>query len=590
MTDCKRDKPDGEKPGSAPNDAPRDSEAALSVLDAAMAAAGTVAYVWRRDDDRIEWRGSKALDDIELPAAGSILRDMVHPQDRPILALMHANREPRNHPLDSRAGDDNYRLTYRMRSRSGDYRWLEDSGRLVDRDSAAGILRFSPAHHNPTAGTGRGDKSYLCAALDSHLRQGGQAPGYYLQIGVDRLSRVNHAFGHRVGESVLRTVGHCLERVVGDIGVVGHAEGDQFGALLPSLDENAATGLTERLLREVAEIPIAVDDARLTVTISAGLVELAGIDAGQQAITAAHAALIQAKNEGRNRIAAHRPATVAHGRRDLEMMNKVHDAIAAGRLRLFYQPIVDAVTGQIRYHECLTRIVEEDGAVIEAGKFMPLVEDMGLVRTIDRMALELAVDEITRDPDARLAINVSGYTVGDTAWIDLAHGLLGARPDLAARLVVEITETRTLGSLERASAFAAALGDLGCKISLDDFGAGNTSFSQLKSMPIDILKIDRRFAYREGDGPETQLFVRALVALAESLGMETVAEGIETDAAARVAGGEGVTHMQGFLFGRPAPTRPTIDRARSRWDARGMPAMHRDLDRLAVGVRGRRGP
>lgn len=403
------------------------------------------------------------------------------------------------------------------------------------------------------------DKGYLCATLDAHLQQGGQARGSYLQIGVDRLSRINLAFGHTVGGKVLAMVGDCLHRIVGDAGIAGHVGGDQFGVLLPSLDEDETVRLAARLLKEVAETTITTEGARLKATISAGLTELNGLTAGQQAMTIAHAALMRAKNEGRNRIAIHRPPAVTHGRHDLEMMNKVHDAVAAGRVRLFYQPIVDATTGKTRFHECLTRIVEADGTIIEAHQFMPLVEDMGLVRTIDRMALKIAVEELRRDPQARLAVNVSGYTVGDTSWSELAHRLLHARPDLARRLVVEITETRTLGSLERAGAFAAAIGELGCKVALDDFGAGNTSFSQLKSMPIDILKIDRRFAYREGAGSQTQHFLRALVALAESLGMETIAEGIETDAAARIACEEGVTHLQGFLFGRPSAERDNSD-------------------------------
>lgn len=542
---------------------------------AAIAAAGAAAYVWRRDKDRIDWLGRLALGengDVALPPTGAALIDMVHPRDRAIIRAR----------LDGGETAAAYRVTYRVRDGNGAYHWIDDSGRLDGHDGAAGIMQLVPAHDAPgctATGTPRRDKRYLCAAIDAHLQRGEQAQGCYLHIGVDRLSRINHAFGHAVGNKVLAMFGDCLDRVVGDAGITGHAGGDQFGALLPSLDEGATMRLAERLLKEVSESTVAIDAARLTVTVSAGLTELGGLAAGQQAMTIAHAALMQAKNEGRNRIAIHRPSTVAHGRGDLEMMNKVHDAIASGRVRLFYQPIVDAVSGQVKYHECLTRIVETDGSIVEAGRFMPLVEDMGLVRTIDRMALEIAVDELRRDPHARLAVNVSGYTVGDTAWIDLAHGLLSARADLAHRLVVEITETRTLGSLERAGAFAAALGDLGCKIALDDFGAGNTSFAQLKSMPIDILKIDRRFAYRDGDGPETQLFVRALVALAESLGMETVAEGIETDAAARIAREEGVTHMQGFLFGRPSATRHADERAPSRRKPHGPRGEGMDAER-----------
>jgi len=175
------------------------------------------------------------------------------------------------------------------------------------------------------------------------------------------------------------------------------------------------------------------------------------------------------------------------------------------------QPIVAAGTREVDHYECLLRLRREDGSLMAAGAFIPVVERTSLMRAIDRRALELAIAELHAVPEIKLAINISGLTAVDRGWLRLLSSLLRGKPELAQRLIVEITETVALQDIEETAHFVNAVRDLGCRVALDDFGAGYTSFRYLKVLSISCVKIDGSFVRGLTDNIDNQLFIRTLL-------------------------------------------------------------------------------
>jgi EAL domain-containing protein (putative c-di-GMP-specific phosphodiesterase class I) len=272
----------------------------------------------------------------------------------------------------------------------------------------------------------------------------------------------------------------------------------------------------------------------------------------------AETALKQAKRDGRDRFVVYQVSqqqSEMH-RRNLAVGNKVKSALRDRRLQFAFQPVVRAGNQQAVFHECLLRMRDENGEIIPAGVFVPIIEQLGLVRLIDRYVLDLAVQALTDHPTLTLAINISGLTSSDQSWLRTLSALVKNKPDVARRLIIELTETSALTDIEESARFLAAIRELGCRVAVDDFGAGFTSFRHLKSLTLDIVKIDGSFVRNLSDNVDNQLFIRNLLGLAEVYGMETVAECVETQEDARFLTGEGVKYLQGYYFGRPSMETP----------------------------------
>jgi EAL domain-containing protein (putative c-di-GMP-specific phosphodiesterase class I) len=233
-------------------------------------------------------------------------------------------------------------------------------------------------------------------------------------------------------------------------------------------------------------------------------------------------------------------------------------ALCDGRLPLAYQPVVHAVSGEVAYFECLLRMRDESGELVAGSEFIPAIEQLGGIEPIDRYVLAQAVGQLCRHPELRLGINVSGLTVLDPEWLRAATRLLRDTPDLARRLVVEITETVALNDLAGSARFIGALREAGCRVALDDFGAGHTSLRHLSTLPFDIVKLDGSFVRSLAGSPDNCVFLRHLLAFAEGLGSRTVAEAVESAEEARLLRAEGVGYLQGHHFGPPVIDPPWL--------------------------------
>ena len=272
----------------------------------------------------------------------------------------------------------------------------------------------------------------------------------------------------------------------------------------------------------------------------------------------AEEALSNAKSQGRDRFALYRSSANrrAARRKSLATGDAVLRALKDDRIKLAVQPIIDAESGETRLYECLMRMLDEDGTVVPAGIFIPVVEQLGLIRRLDVHTLELALCELAEVPDVNLAVNVSGMTATDPSTLDHLLSLVHVHAGVADRLIIEITETVAMMDYEEVARFSAKLRDLGCRIALDDFGAGYTSFRHLKSLDVDLVKIDGQFVKDLPVNSENQLFVQTLLDLANGFGAEVVGECVENEGEAEALRQRGVQFLQGYHFGAPTLERP----------------------------------
>src|SRR5580692_11135743 len=207
--------------------------------------------------------------------------------------------------------------------------------------------------------------------------------------------------------------------------------------------------------------------------------------------------------------------------RSAAICTAVQTALRQNRLLFAFQPVVCAATGETDYFECLLRMRDLGGTIIAGGEFITPIEQLGLIGFIDDYVLELTVRELARHPGVRLGLNISGLTACIGPWLQSLISALQYRPDVARRLVVEITETAALSDLEESARFVDALRHAGCRVALDDFGAGHTSLRHLQSLAVDTVKIDGSFVRNLGDSSENRIFLRHLVGLTKGFGLST---------------------------------------------------------------------
>ena len=538
----------------------------LARLRAALAAAGDIVYDWDLVTDEISW-----LDGTPPPlilfgdqTEGNAQRfhDRIHPEDL----------KPR---LDALAalGDTQgvFECEFRLRDSDGEHHWYHDRGtaeldangrplcirgsiRRISRQQVASERVQYLASYDEL--TGHFNKNRLRESLEHTLYFSDRykVVGAFLVVGIDNINVVNQAFGYEVADAVIVSIGHRLDQCLRSCDSIGRIGGDCFGVVLSNCPAGEVSVAAEKILETARNTEIETPAGPIHVTVSVGAVVFPDVaKTATDAMTKADIALQNAKRSGRNNWSLYR---YTQEQRDIHQKNmviaeQVKCALRDDRLKLSYQPIVDCETHEPVLHECLLRMIQPDGEVVPAGLFMPVVEELGLIRQIDRRVLELSVNVMLEHPEARLAINVSGLTSTDQSWLRHVVGLLRGQPTVAERLVVEITETASLEDVEECARFVSTLRDLGCRVALDDFGAGYTSFRHLKILAVDMVKIDGSFIRDLPENPANMIFIRSLLDLARNFGLDTVAECVETMDQAKMLRAEGVGFLQGWAFGKP---------------------------------------
>lgn len=540
-------------------------------IESALISAGDVAYFWDVATDRLNWAGNLADVVTDIPtdtlSSGHALNDRIHPEDLPrrLKALS-----------DHFALGKEYDCEYRLRTGHGQVVWVHDRGLAQMGGTGvpktmAGTLRIITQRKQTEARleraanyddlTGHFNKSRLRQELEqamSFARRFSVA-GAFLVIGVDKLALINSAYGYEVGDAVLVTVGQRLDRFLRASDVVGRLSGDRFGIVLTQCPEDMVGTAMDRIIEVMREKPIEIDGQSIPVTVSVGCVMFPSITStAYDVIARAETALNAAKLAGRSCWQVHRPSeqqSIQH-RRHMVVAAQVQRAVREDRLIFTYQPIVKAATYEVTKYECLLRLKDEQGKIMSAAEFIPVVEELGMTRFMDRHVLDMAIAELRANPELSLAMNISGLTATDQAWLRALNSAVKATPEVAPRLVVEITETAALHDIEETARFVNAVRDLGCQVAIDDFGAGFTSFRHLKALTVDMVKIDGSFVRDLASNVDNQLFIRNLMGLAESFGLRTCAEFVENAEDAAFLVKAGVDCLQGYYFGRPDFDRP----------------------------------
>ena len=428
----------------------------------------------------------------------------------------------------------------------------EKAARLASYDSLTGLANRLQMSQSL--------EKILAAPMDMHRACA------VLLLDLDRFKRVNDTRGHPVGDALLRQVASRLERAVGTAGLVGRLGGDEFQVLVPGgVKRGLAADLAQDIIHSLSQ-PYSIDGHGIVIGASIGIA-LAPEDGStsEALVRNADLALYAAKDAGRGRCHFYAPDLHAEAEARAELEKDLRHAIAHGDLELFYQPVVSTGSEQITGFEALLRWKHPQRGWISPEAFVSVAEDSGLIAQIGEWALRTACRDLARWPEeVRCAVNVSPLQFANRelpAVITNAIAQAGIDP---SRLELEITESVFLNDDEGTDAMFASLKRIGVRLALDDFGTGYSSLGYLKKAPFDKIKIDQSFVRGATEpGSRHGAIIASITSLAQALGMDTTAEGVETLDELDLVRMHGCSHVQGYIYERPLDAEAAMERLKS---------------------------
>ena len=406
--------------------------------------------------------------------------------------------------------------------------------------------------------TGLPNRAMMRQTLDEALRNAAhrQKGCALFMIDLDRFKNVNDTLGHPVGDALLRQVADRLKLVMGNHGQVGRLGGDEFQAIFPgAVDIGLLESLARTLIEQVSR-PYMIEGYKVTIGASVGVViGDPGRASADALVRNADLALYAAKGAGRGKHCFYEPSMHSEAAERQVLENDLRQAIERGELSVHYQPIVRAAGEEVSGFESLVRWQHPTRGAISPSKFIPLAEEAGLIAKIGEWVLRTALEEAAHWPDSvRLAVNLSPLQFNDPNVVQIVATHLRETGVRAERLELEITEGVFLAEGDSTDETFARLKELGVRLALDDFGTGYSSLGYLKKAPFDKIKIDQSFVRGAASATNRNAaIIRAIVTLAETLGMDTCAEGVETHDDLQLIRELGVSMVQGYIFGKPSP-------------------------------------
>ncbi len=554
------------------------TKASASTLDpsAIIASVGEVVYEWDLITDRLLWGESlnEALSSfagVDL-STGMAFAERLSSESTTSRydAIVKSGRE------DEGAGV-HYQVVYALsapREASASRAiWVEDVGLWFkgadDRPARAhGVLRVITERHQKEAHltlqsqfdplTGVFNRAHLAEhmrrLLDASERT--RKPFAVLLIALENLFALNRTYGYDAGDDVIAGLAKRLTENLRANDTVARHAGNKFALVVQDCDADQTKSIALRMIEVVTAAPFETSAGLIPATIRIGGV--VGPRDGrtiQVLFQRAEEALDVARQRNGARFI---PYTASLAREDarmraLHMADNIVSALNERRVELAFQPIVYAKDGQTAFYEALLRVRLNDGSMVTPASILPVAEKAGLVRLLDQRVLELALACLVEKPSLRLSVNASLASILDPEWPDrLSAGVL-AHPGVAERLMIEITETSMIEDIETTSSVVASCKNLGVKVAMDDFGAGHTSFRNLRSLAFDLVKIDGAFIQNVVNSEDDRFFVRTLIDLARHLELEIVAEWVEDAETASILREWGVDFFQGSLFGSAGP-------------------------------------
>jgi diguanylate cyclase (GGDEF)-like protein/PAS domain S-box-containing protein len=490
--------------------------------------------------------------------------DIVHAQDRALLARRYG--ELLEHGAST--------LQYRIVRADGQVRWLEDRTHAV-RDAQSRLIRFDGVTSDIStrkAGearieylanydelTGLPNRNLLADRIVQAIAHAGrmQLRLALLFLDLDRFKLINDGYGHPFGDRLLTDVARRLKQVVRSGDTVARLGGDEFLMLTMDLARTEdASNHARRLIAALAE-PFDIDGHRIHVTGSIGIsIYPDDGDSSEILLKNADTAMYRAKEHGRDAYQFYTQEMSVRAREKLELDNALWRALEQGEFELHYQPKVRLNDGAISGVEALIRWRSPERGMVEPAQFIPFAEESGLVVRIGEWVLREACAQLKRwhvtgHTELTVAVNLSARQFRQQDLPALVREVLTESALDPARLELEVTESALMHDSDAVARELRQLSELGVTIALDDFGTGYSSLSYLKRFPIDSVKIDRSFLREVTHRADAAALTHAIIAMARSLDMQTIAEGVETDGQLRFLRTHGCDAMQGYLFSAP---------------------------------------
>ena len=392
-----------------------------------------------------------------------------------------------------------------------------------------------------------------------------------LYLDLDQFKMVNDTCGHLAGDELLKRLAQLMQTHVRSEDTLARLGGDEFGLLLRGCPLEKAEEIAEKLRALVRDFKFVWEGREFEIGVSIGLAPIQG-DSQTLAdvMAAADMACYAAKEKGRNRIHVHHPddEDLNRRRQELHAASRIRAALAANRFQLHAQEIRPLHGNRRCHYEVLLRMQDEEGRLLSPGLFIHAAERFGLMGEVDRWVVRESFRRLAEMPYIALSINLSGLSLQDEGFATFVHREMRAQAIDPSRVCFEITETAAISHLGRALAFMKEMKAQGFRFALDDFGAGMSSFSYLKNLPVDYLKIDGAFVRDIVADPIDRAFVEAINRIGQVMGMETIAEFVEDDAILRELNYIGVNYAQGYGIARPVPLDSLISTERAATCAR----------------------
>ena len=541
-----------------------------------MASVGEAPYEWSIDSDTLSW-GVNACDVLMVRDKATLSNGRAYAQMLdPDSTLTRFDAVMKSPHRDEGAGVP-YQAQYALRpAGAASALWIEDTGRwFADRDGrpvrAHGVVRVINERHEREERlnylsrfdglTGEMNRWHLTEVLQETLDEATRQRNScgFMLVAIDHLARVNEAYGFDIADEVINAVAKRLRTKMRGDDRLGRFSGNTFAVILKNCSPEDMDIAADRLLAGVRDDVVRTGAGPVAVTVTIG-----GVTAPRHArdvpeiLARAQETLDSAKAKRRGSFQAYRPNVEREAvrRENVRAADEIVAALNERRILLAFEPVVETASRKPAFYECLMRIRRSGGGLAPAAEVIPIAERLGLVRLLDHRVLELLVGEMVAVPELRASVNVSPASTTDPDWWSALGAALRSHQGVAERLTIEITEMAAIHDIDDTRGFVTRVKDLGCRIAIDDFGAGYTSFRNLRKLGVDVLKIDGAYVQDLMRSEDDRAFVRTLIDLARRLGLKTVAEWVQDENAAQTLGAWGCDYLQGMLIGLASVERP----------------------------------
>jgi diguanylate cyclase (GGDEF)-like protein len=542
-----------------------------------LASVGEVLYRWDIKNDVLTWSANVAdvllVGDTNAIGSGRAYAQLLEPDNAqaPFDAIVKSTQRDEGQGVA-------YRIQYAVRPDAGSETrlWVEDAGRwFAGPDGkparAHGTIQVINERYERERRlehlarrdelTGEFNRYHLTDILEKAIEEAVRFRSScgFLLVAIDNLGGINRSYGYDTADQVIRVVSRRIRGLMRGRDTLGRYSGNKFGVVLKDCTPDDMAVAAERLLAGVRDELVPTDSGAIAVTVTIG-----GVTAPRHARTAAEVlarvqeTLDATKAKRRGSFLPYRPNVEreAQRRENIRATDEIVAALNERRIFLAYETVAHTADRRPTFYECLMRVRRADGSLLGAGEVIPVAERLGLVRLLDHRVLELVVDEMVATPALQASVNVSPGSTTDPNWWTGLGSLLRTHPGVAERLIIEITESAAILDIDETRGFVARVKDFGCRIAIDDFGAGYTSFRNLRKLGVDIVKVDGAFVQNMIRSEDDRAFVHTLIDLGKRLKLATVAEWVQDEETAMLLQSWGCDYIQGALIGLASTERP----------------------------------